>query len=1242
MNADKNSLLDRRLLAYARRSLLALGLTIGLGFAAGLLTVLQADWLSQGVAAVFLPGQPAAPRPNWVAVLLGLMAARALLAWGSEVAAQSIARRVQADLRRLVFRHLLKAGPVQARQERFGELSNVLVEGIETLEPYFSQYLPQLALAALVPLTILVFIWPVDWLTGLVLLLTAPLIPLFMFLIGNASRALAARQWLSLSRMSAYFLDVLRGLTTLKMLGRSRDQAQVVAQVSNRFRQATMQVLRFTFLSALVLELLSTLSTAVVAVEIGLRLLYGRLEFAQAFFILLLAPEFYLPVRLLGTRFHASLSGVNAARRIFALLDLPVVAPPTTDPLLPAAEANLPDLSQEPAAPPQLTFQGVSAAYGERPALADISFTINPGEKVALVGASGSGKSTLASLLLRFLAPQQGQILVDGQPLAQIPPAAWLSRVAWAPQQPTLLNTSVLENIRLGKPAASLDEVRWAAEQAGAEEFIQALPYGYATCLGEEGSRLSGGQAQRIALARAFLRQAPLVILDEPAAHLDAESERQLQETLDRLLVGKTALMIAHRLGTVASADRVIVLEAGRIVEMGRHQDLLQSGGAYLRLLQAALQEAEVVEPGSREVGGPALAVAAGQPPAAPPAEILPTVAGPLLSGSSLPAAGAAPALPSLAVFWRLLQFARPYAGLIALSALCGFFTVLSQVGLLGTSAYIISAAALQPSIAVLQVPIVGVRFFGLSRGIFRYLERYLSHQATFHLLARLRLWFYQALEPLAPARLPAFSSADLFNRLQADIESLENFYVRGLAPPLVALLSSAAVAAYLASFSPPLALALLALHGVAGLLLPLFMRYVTRPAGRQLIMQRLALRTAIIDGLQGLPELLVFGRADHQAQQVEQAARTLQHAQRRLGQWGAFQNAFSGFLANLGLWVTLVLALPILSRGQLAGVYLATLLLAAWSSFEAILPLPLAAQYLESNLQAARRLFEIAALPPAVAEPAIPAVSEPALPAPEQAALEVRNLSFRYPEPGSPDLPGAAAAPPLVLDGVSFHLRPGQKLALVGPSGAGKSTLVSLLLRFYEYSEGEITLAGRDLRSYSPAALRRWLGVMAQRTDLFTATIADNLRIAHPSATQAELEWAAEQAQLHTFIASLPAGYQTWLGDQGMQLSGGQRRRLALARLLLKKPALLILDEPTAHLDPFTESQVFQALETSLAGRAVLLITHRLVGMQKMDEILVLDRGRVVQRGRHADLLEGGLYRRMWEQQTQVGLSVD
>lgn len=571
--------LDRTLLQWARlagRWLVAAALA---GLGGGMLTIAQAWLLSQVIAGVFLGGQGLAEAAPALAGLLGVFLGRAGLSWAQEAAGAAAAAQIKNELRERLMAQLFRLGPAYVQGEQSGELTATAVQGVEALDAYYSQFLPQWVLAVGVPLSILGVVFPRDVLSGAVLMLTGPLIPLFMVLIGKSAQVVTRRQFTALGRMSAFFLDTLQGLATLKQFNQSQARVAQIAQVSERYRARTMEVLRLTFLSALALELAATLSTAVVAVEIGLRLLYGYIEFQPAFFVLLLAPEFYLPLRLLGQRFHAGAAGAAAGRRIQAVLALEQAVaggPPE------GAGVALPE-------PPRvIMLEKVTFQYAGRsePALDGIDLELRRGQLTALVGASGAGKSTLAYLLLGFLQAQSGSLRVDGVDWRELSLSAWRRQVAWVPQRPYLFQDTLAANIRLGRPEASLAEVQSAARLAGLDEFAGALPLGYDTHIGEQGARLSGGQAQRLALARAFLMDAPLILLDEPTAQLDPELEDQLGETTARLCRGRMAVVIAHRLASLRHADQIVVLERGRIVAQGAAAAMLAApGGALADLL---------------------------------------------------------------------------------------------------------------------------------------------------------------------------------------------------------------------------------------------------------------------------------------------------------------------------------------------------------------------------------------------------------------------------------------------------------------------------------------------------------------------------------------------------------------------------------------------------------------------------------------------------------------------------------
>jgi ATP-binding cassette subfamily C protein CydCD len=1218
--------MHKRLLQLTTNARFNLSLTILSGFLAGLLTIWQAWLLSNTVNSVFLENQTLVQVWNWLRLILFIIAGRALLTWLNEVSANAVAVHVKTDLRQRLFAHIQALGPAYTHAERTGELTTAAVEGIEALDAYFSQYLPQLVIAALVPVSILIFVFPIDLLSGVVLLVTAPLIPFFMILIGKGAEAVTKRQYETLSRLSAHFLDSLQGLTTLKIFGQSKPHAKNIERVSEQFRDTTMQVLRIAFLSALALELLTTISIAIIAVEIGLRLLYAKMDFLQALFILVLAPEFYLPLRMLGLRFHAGMDGTAAARRIFEILDTPTNR---SNDFIRSTEITT--------TPHEIIFENVTFTYPDEttPALQGINLRIETGQHIALVGPSGAGKSTLVNLLLGFIQPAEGNILFNANNANGTNSTNNLNNschwsyshhsrfnIAWVPQRPYLFHDTIANNILLGSPEATNEQLVEAAKAAFLHEFIISLPESYGTVIGESGARLSGGQAQRLALARAFLKNAPILILDEPTSSLDPETEVLLEESARELMGGKTVITIAHRLNTVFQADQIIVLEKGHIVEQGTHEELVGNGGVYSKMVGIGTETSKMEKVKSEEQAK----------------RITPTSHFSLISSHVEPSTTnrqhlhlAQVQVSSIAnqksnILPRLLFFLRGSWGWVTLSVLLGALTIGSNVSLMGTSAWLISTAALHPSIAALEVAIVGVRFFGISRAVFRYTERLVSHNVTFRLLARLRVWFYQKLEPLAPARLMEYRAGDLLARIVDDIETLENFYVRVVSPPLVALLTGIGVAIFLASFYPLLATVLIGFFLGLGFLLPLSSLILGRKPGKALVSLRADLNTRLVDGIQGLADILAYGRADDHTAQIARIGREYGQEQKHMARISGFHSGFTTLLTNLGLWMVVYLTIPQVTNGHIAGPMLASLALLTLASFEAVIPLPQTAQMWESVRAAAGRLFEIVDAKPAVEESREQRV-ENSDPKELLATLKFSNLSFAYPNQTTH-----------TLQRISFKLKTGKSLAIVGPSGAGKSTLVNLLLRFWEYSSGDIRLGGESLHDLEQDEVRARYAVVSQSSYLFNTSVRENLRLACPSASQEEIENAARQAQIHEFILELPKGYDTFIGEQGLRLSGGERQRLAIARALLKDAPILILDEPTANLDSITEKQVLATLFSVMKGKTLLLITHRLVGLENVDEILVMEHGQIVERGIQATLLErGGTFRRLWELQNRI-----
>jgi ATP-binding cassette subfamily C protein CydCD len=1147
------------------------------------LTIWQSWNLASVVDGVFLKKLSLEQVSSWLIFILIAISGRAFLTWVNEVAANAVAVRIKTDLRERLFAHILKLGPAYSRGQRTGELTTAAVEGIEALDAYFSQYLPQLVVTALIPLSILFFVFPIDLLTGFVFLITAPLIPFFMIIIGKGAEAVTKRQYETLRLLSAHFLDSLQGLTTLKLFGQSKGQAKNIAKVSEQYRDTTLGVLRITFLSALALEMLATISTAIVAVEIGFRLLYNRMEFLPALFLLVLAPEFYMPLRALGARFHAGMNGTTAAKRIYEILDTKVESGKWK-----VGSEQIGDFGS-------IELKDVSFTYPNEtaPALSNINLKINKGQHIALVGKTGAGKSTLAQLLLGFIQPTQGNINLQS-PITnhQLPPTIHPSSfilhnsIAWVPQRPHLFHTTIAENIRLGKADATHEEIVTAAKAAHLHDFIESLPEKYETIIGESGARLSSGQAQRLALARAFLKDAPILILDEPTSALDPETESLLEESTRELMQGRTVITIAHRLNTIFQADTIIVLDEGKIIEQGMHKELLAKNGMYASMVRT--YETKVESQKSK------VKTQSSEAPDLRPStfDVSPNLQSPITNLQS-------PILP------RLLTFLRGNWHRVALSVLLSSITILASVALMGTSAWLISTAAIAVSVADLGVSTVGTRFFGITRAIFRYLERLVSHDVTFRLLAKLRVWFYEKLEPLAPARLMNFRSGDLLARVIGDVETLENFYVRVVSPPLTAIVVGTVTAIFLASFYPLLAPVYLTFYLSLGLFLPILAQTTSRKSAEQTISLRADLQTHLVDGIQGMADLIAYGRADERLTQIATNADEYGNAQRRMARVTGIHSAIGTLLTNLGMWTILFLTIPQIINGEIAGPMLASLTLLTFASFEAVTPLPLAAQMWNSAREAAKRLFEVVDTEPEIKDDIRYSKIDD-----RTSNIEFSNLSFTYPSQTTP-----------ALQHLTFNLKPETSLAIVGPSGAGKSTIANLLLRFWDYKVGEITLGGESLKALNQDEVRARCGYVSQNTYFFNTSIYENLRFARKKVTKEEVEAACKSAQIHDFIMSLPKGYDTMIGEQGLRLSGGERQRLAIARALIKDAPILILDEPTANLDPLTEQQVLETLFKVIKQKTSLLITHRLIGLENVDEILVMNHGNIIERGTHAEL---------------------
>ncbi|MFE5186640.1 thiol reductant ABC exporter subunit CydD [Streptomyces sp. NPDC056628] len=1159
--------IDPRLLRYARATRLFLIAVVALGAVGAGLLIAQAMLIAEIVVGAFQHGLPAAELRTPLALLVAVAVGRAVVAWLTELAAHRASAAVKSELRARLLERATELGPGWLGGQRTGSLVALATRGVDALDDYFSRYLPQLGLAVVVPVAVLARIVTEDWVSAAIIVGTLPLIPVFMMLIGWATQSRMDRQWQLLSRLSGHFLDVVAGLPTLKVFGRAKAQAESIQRITGEYRRATMRTLRIAFISSFALELLSTLSVALVAVTIGMRLVHGEMDLYDGLLVLVLAPEAYLPLRQVGTQYHAAAEGLSAAEEIFAVLETP--APATGGAEVPSGA---------------VTFDGVRVRYPGRStdAVPGASFTIAPGETVALVGPSGAGKSTLLNVLLGFVRPTEGRVLVGGADLAGLDLAQWHAHVAWVPQRPHLYAGTVAENVRLARPDADDDAVRQALRDAGALEFVDALPQGAATLLGEDGAGLSAGQRQRLALARAFLADRPVLLLDEPTAALDGATEAGIVEAVRRLAVGRTVLLVVHRPALLGVADRV--------VRLAEPETPARTGGPH----QAA-------------VGGPA-------------EQSLPAV-----SRAAAPEAPRDTAV-GRGVLGRVRAMSGPRRGRLALAVLLGSLALGSAVGLMATSGWLISRASQQPPVLYLMVAVTATRAFGIGRAVFRYAERLVSHDAVLRMLADTRVAVYRRLERLAPAGLRRTRRGDLLSRLVADVDALQDYWLRWLLPAGAAVIVSVGAVGFTAWLLPEAGAVLAAGLLAAGVGVPLVTGAVARRAEHRLAPARGVFATRVTDLLTGTAELTVAGALPGRTAEARRADGALTRIASRAATATALGDGLTALVCGLTVAATALVGAQAVAAGRLGGVTMAVVVLTPLAAFEAVLGLPLAVQYRQRVGRSAERVLEVLDAPEPVREPRAPRQA-PAMPFP----VVLSGLGARH-----------AGQERDALTGFDLVLEEGRRVAVVGPSGSGKTTLAQVLLRFLDADAGAYTLGGTDAAALDGDAVRRLVGLCAQDAHLFDSSVRENLLLARKDATEADLRDALERARLLDWADGLPDGLDTLVGEHGARLSGGQRQRLALARALLADFPVLVLDEPAEHLDLPTADALTADLLAATQDRTTVLITHRLAGLDAVDEVVVLDAGRVVQRGPYAELAAvDGPLRAMAEREAAADLLV-
>jgi ATP-binding cassette, subfamily B, bacterial len=1191
--------LDRQLWTFTAGVRTRILATIFLGLlavSAGMARLALLGWLLGRVLAG-VPLETLIGPVSAVALAIGL---RGALEYARTMVAHATAARVQARLRERVHAHVLALGPAHFTAARTGDVILSVVEGVQQLEVYFGQYLPQLGVAALTPVLIFAFMAWLDLPIALVLLGAAvvTLLAPTLWHRWDSARSLARQR--AYSAFGAEFLDALQGLGTLKAFGQSGVRATLLAARSRELFQATMGVLGTNTLARGITDVSIALGAAV-ALGWGVhRVRSGVMPLETLLVVLMLGVEVFRPLRDLRVLLHQGMLGLSAAQGVLALLSMRATVPDA-----PGAITDVPRLT------PTVAFEEVTFGYpgGRRPAHERLSFTARAGERVAIVGPSGSGKSTVARLLLRFHDPQQGRVVVGGRDIRDLPLADLRALMAVVHQDTYLFHGTVAENVRMGRPAATAAELESAAREAHAHEFITRLPQGYETVVGERGVRLSGGQRQRIAIARALLRGAPILILDEALSSVDSESEAIIQAALDRLMAGRTTLIFAHRLSSVIDADRILVLEHGRIVESGRHTELLERRGAYWRLMRGQVRERGTrdgpIEPEPRFAHS---ATRADEPERPEPAEAI------------VPAGGV---LGWARVLSVLLGLSRGYRGRLAATFLLGVSRVAALIGVGAVSALAVLAVQRGAPVGGWLIALFVVAPLA---GLLHWLESWLAHDVAYRLLADMRLRLFRVLDALAPAYLTRRRTGDLVGVATHDIELVEYFFAHTIAPAFVGVLVPAVVLGVLVAWGWPMAV-VLAPFLVYVALGPVWGRARIDRLGARAREAAGSLNAHAVDSIQGLAEVAAFQQEARR--NAEFAVRACMYAEARMPFLRdlARQSTLQEIATGLGGLAVAVTGAAFAQRGALDAGIVPLLTLLALTAFVPVWEIAQVGRQLADTFAATQRLHAVHAEPVTVTDG--PGVS-PASRRDDAPALEMAEVRFTYPGRARP-----------ALEHVSLSVPAGSTVALVGPSGAGKTTVANLFLRFWDPLAGGVRLWGHDLRRYRLDDLRGQIALVAQDTYLFNDTLRANIRLARPDASDADLAVAVERAALREFVESLPDGLDTVVGERGAQLSGGQRQRVAIARAFLKDAPVLILDEATSHLDAVSEHAVRSALDRLAHGRTTVVIAHRLSTVRDADQILVFDEGRLVDVGTHESLLAAsGLYRRLVAHQSGPALA--
>lgn len=1150
--------------------------------AAGIARLAMLGWLLAiifdsgfNITALFIP----------ILVTLILIFVRGGLQFFKEQTAHVTASKVQTNVRKLLHERLFTLGPAYFNKQRSGDTILTLVEGVEQLETFFGQYLPQLIIAFITPIGLFFFMIFLDLQIALIFLI-ASIATLFVpsvFHKWNKSSSEKRRN--SYGNFGSDFLDTLQGLNTLKAFGQSTQKGKLLAKRAHEVFKTTMWVLASNSATGgLSIAGIALGSAAAISVGI-LRVNSGELSLAVLLITIMLGVEVFRPIREMIMLFHQGLLGISSAIGVFKILD--------TKPLVKDIKTEKHDISTLKS---NIKLNNISFKYPEttNQILSNVNIEIKEGERLAIVGTSGAGKTTIVRLLLKIYDLNAGNISIDNINIKELSFKQIRSLISLVSQDNYLFNGTVKENVKFGNEHASDEMIINACIAANAHEFIENLPRGYNSTIGERGIKLSGGQRQRLAIARSLIKNSPILILDEALSQVDANNEAVILDALDKLIAGKTTLIIAHRLSSVLKADRIAVMDSGSIKEIGTHDELLKQNGIYSKLIKNQL-----VKDASRQT------ITTENKTVSTTDEIREEKNN--TNDNIIQAEG----MNWLTTILELFKLTSPWKFKLSLVFILGLLKFGTLFGLGITSS--LAIIGVKNETTVLPY-IIWMLILAPLSAITNWLESWVAHDLAFRLLSEMRIDLYKKLDKLSPAFMTTKRTGDIVTTATQDVEQIEYFFAHTIANAFVAILIPLAVLIALLFFNPILFITILPILIFASLTPFILRKNIDSVASKFREIQGW-MNAHVVDTIQGILEIISFQQEKQRNRQFINNSKIAGNTRvKHFSEMTKHKIIIELLMGCAGLLVVSVGSF-LVGQETLNPLLLPLATILVMSTFLPISEIAQTSRNLADTLGATRRIYSIHQEPVVIkdGQKNITLIKNKNT----SNILEFKNTSFNYPNNF------------FAINKLNLSIEQGSTVAIVGPSGAGKTTLAHLILRFWDPQSGSISFFGNDLRDFKLDDLRQSMALVSQDVYLFNTTIKENIHIARVNSTHSEISKAIEDARLNNFVQSLPEGLNTIVGERGTQLSGGQRQRVALARAFLKNSPLLILDEATSHLDTVTENEIKETLDKLSQNRTTIIIAHRLSTIVNANKIAVMETGNVVQYGEHKDLMkETGIYK--------------